>query len=357
VQTSDNKDTLNHYDSSTPDETVIRGYKRYWHQGMSLSEGLTLEEIRQGIQEETQKLSDIAQQESQGRPDTQHTQFKPVKPEVQFRFCVYFENLSDRELGALCWALHPLGDASKEYCHHIGMGRPLGMGAVKLGATLHLANRSTRYGSLFDGDNWQTGIVGTESSLSDRSVLESLTKEFERHILGALQPNKACAHLSEMRRIGMLLKMLEWPGFRPEVPASPDNRFLVSQGHPNTRYMSVQLPNVPSSQRNEYRNRPVLPDPSLFGNLTGGAEPMTAASIGPIGTSLSVQPVVTTERELVTLVEDAKDRKTQVLTQNGERIVCTGFPIYPTARQGMHCRARVTRHDGKAQHAVFWKWE
>jgi hypothetical protein len=98
----------------------------------------------------------------------------------------------------------------------------------------------------------------------------------------------------------------------------------------------------------------------MFGDLTGGAEPMTAATaatIGPTGTPLSMPPVVTTERELVTLVEDAKDRKTQVLTQNGERIVCTGFPIYPTARQGMHCRARVTRQDGKAQYAAFWKWE
>jgi CRISPR-associated protein (TIGR03986 family) len=359
VQTSDNKNTLTHYDSSTPDETVIRGHKRYWHQGMSISQGLTLEEILQRIQEEAQRMREIAQQEDQGRPDTQHTQFRPVKPEVRFRFRVYFENLSDRELGALCWVLHPLGDASKEYCHQIGMGKPWGLGAVKLTAALHLTNRSTRYSSLFDGDNWQTGIAGTERPLSDRSVLESLTKKFEQHVLGVLQPNRSCTHLSEMQRIGMLLKMLEWPGFRPQVAATPDNRFLVGQGRPNTRYMSVRLPgnDVPAGQRNEYRDRPVLPDPSAFGSLTGNAEPtIEAARVDPPPIPQVVVPSVSTRRESVTLTEDTRRNTARVETADGEIIVCTGFPGYPVARRGMSCRADVIRHNGKPQSATFKGW-
>lgn len=358
-QESNNQDGLDHYGSPPPHETVIRGHKRYWHQGTE--NGRSLGEIRVMIEEEKDRLREIAEREAQGRPDTQHTQFKPVKPEVQFRFRVYFENLSARELGALCWVLHPLGDVSKDYCHHLGMGKPLGMGGVNLDATLYLTDRITRYSSLFDSDDWQTGVSGPGSPLSDWSILERLTKEFEQHILGMLKPNKPCAHLSNMKRIAMLLKMLEWPGFPPEVPAAPGNRFLASQERPNTRHMSVQLPNTPSSQRNEYRNRPVLPDPSMFGSLTGDAEPATAATvparIGPIDTPPSAQTGVTTRRELVTLVEDAKRNRARVETNNGEQVVCTSFPVYPGAKQGMRCRAAVTRQDGKPLRATFKRWE
>jgi CRISPR-associated protein (TIGR03986 family) len=242
---------LRHYDGyahpPSSDETTIRGHKRYWHQGLNPSEGLTLDQIREHIEEERSRLAQLA-------TSTQHTQFKPIKPGVQFRFRVYFENLSDRELGALCWALHPLGDPAKEYCHHLGMGKPLGMGAVKLEATLCHTDRSRRYASLLEGDNWQTGTSGTAVSLSDRATLERRTRAFEERILEVLGLNGTCAHLSELRRIAMLLKMMEWPGFRADLNG---NCFLTAQNRPNTRYMTIQ-PN------NEYRERPVLPDPRAF---------------------------------------------------------------------------------------------
>jgi len=240
---------LSHYDSPKTDatgnvrghETVIRGYKRYWHQG-----GLSLEQIRERIEEERnirQQLSDH---------DTQHTQFKPLNPGVSFTFNVYFENLSDKELGALCWTLHPLGDGEKTYCHSLGMGKPLGMGVVKLDATLHLPKRANRYGTLLDGDNWQTGAASAGEKLSDPGVVEHLTQTFEKRILDVLKPNKPCAHLSDLKRIGMLLKMLEWPG--------------LSQSDVAT----LTLP--------EFQQRKVLPDPSapLFGGLTGDAVPTVA---------------------------------------------------------------------------------
>jgi CRISPR-associated protein (TIGR03986 family) len=245
VQPSSEKSELKHYDSKTPEETVIRGHKRYWLQGER-----TVENIR-----ETNEISNNS---------TQHTQFKPIKPGVKFKFRIYFENLSKRELGALCWVLHPLGEPGKEYCHQLGMGKPLGMGAVKLEATLYLTDRTKRYTSLFNGDNWQTGISGSGQALSDRTTLEQLTREFEEHVLGVLNPNKPCTHLYELKRIAMLLKMMEWPGY-PPVPNGP--LFLSRENRPNTRYMRIQ-------SKNEYQDRPVLPDPSAFGPLTGDAEPM-----------------------------------------------------------------------------------
>lgn len=360
VQTNENKSTLKHYDSQSPGETVVRGHKVYWHQNANW---LSLDDVKNRIEEDRERLAEIARQEGQGKPDTQHTQFRPVGADVKFTFRVYFENLSDAELGALCWVLQPLGDPSKDYCHSLGMGKPLGMGAVKLEASLHLTDRRKRYESLFEGDCWQTGLTNMEERLSDRAVQERRTKAFEKHVLETLGCYPRDQHLYELKRIGMLLKMLEWPGPDPQ----------------ETQYMNL----------GEFKHRPVLPDPSAFGSLKGEAEPipnpptqpgrMAAARASSRGHTFSAlpaasqkgkpqsipralvpdskPPAITTKKELVTLVEDAKGRKAQVRTSQGESVPCSQFPPYPAAEAGMRCRAKVTRQDGEAQNATFNRWE
>lgn len=265
VQTNDNKDKLKHYGSKTPEDTVIRGHKCYWHQGLSPERGLAIEQIRAAIAEKQEILIKIKEQEEQGKPEKQHTQFKPVKPGVKFQFRLYFENLSDEELGALCWVLNPLGDASKDYCHHLGMGKPLGMGAVKLEAALYRTDRAKRYSALFDGDGWQEGLCGDPKHLDDSETLIQLTCCFEEYVLGDLDLSGRCKHLSELERIAMLLKIMEWPGY---PAASGEALFLRNENRPNTRYMTIQP--------NEYTNRPVLPDPSAFGSLNGNTRPSPA---------------------------------------------------------------------------------
>jgi CRISPR-associated protein (TIGR03986 family) len=251
------KRQLDHYDS---DETAIRGHKLYWHQGLGTDQGLTLEEIRARIEEHDSVSDD----------DMQHTCFKPLKPGVQFSFRVSFENLSDRELGALCWTLHPRGDPGRLYCHHLGMGKPLGMGAVKLHASLHLIDRSRRYGMLFNkgGDNWQLGESSASENapdstpittqlgedLADSEVLTRWTQPFEEHLLSELNPEPPCSRLADMSRIAKLLKLLEWPGYQA---VEDDGTYLANEGRPNTRYMKIQ-------PTNEYQRRPVLPDPTQF---------------------------------------------------------------------------------------------
>lgn len=279
-QEPDNRSQLDHYDSPPPHETVIRGHKLYWHQG---------DRTRQDIEDANAPPT-----------STQHTQFKPLKAGVRFKFRIYFENLSDRELGALCWTLHPLGEPGKEYCHHLGMGKPLGMGAVKLDAKLYLTNRTERYGTLFEGDNWQTGVTGDGEPLSDRAKLEARTRAFEQHILKALGLHMKCQHLFEVKRIGMLLKLMEWPGY----PADPkDGRFLTAQNRPNTRYMTIQ-------PENEYRYRPVLPDPCAFdSSLSSLAEPGSVSSV--TSASASTQSITSTASQKLSPKSHKRKRTTK----------------------------------------------
>lgn len=250
---------LTNWDSPV-EKTVIRGFKRYWHQG--LGKGMAIEKIRNAIVENDESLKGKGDSDE----DTQHTLIKPLRHGISFRFRVYFDNLSDRELGALCWILQPPGDEAQNYCHHLGMGKPLGLGAIKLESRLIRTKRKSRYGGLFDQKGWLTGSDQEGENLADRPTLEKLTESFERHILTELKLDQQCQRLRELKRIGMLLKTMEWPGF---PPAPTGDRHLGVR--PNTRYMSIKTKFM--RNENEFRNRPVLPTPAAFGKLSGEVEP------------------------------------------------------------------------------------
>lgn len=52
----------------------------------------------------------------------------PLKPGLVFYFHIDFESLSQRELGLLCYAVRP----TDNFRHKIGMGKPLGLGKVRI---------------------------------------------------------------------------------------------------------------------------------------------------------------------------------------------------------------------------------
>jgi CRISPR-associated protein (TIGR03986 family) len=231
---------LSHYDSPTQNaegaekghRTFIRGSKRYWPQGDKRAE-----EVCETLPRPQLEAS------------TQHTLFQPLRSGVSFRFHVYFENLSSEELGALCWALHPVGDAGRTYWHQLGMGKPLGMGAVTLTATLHLNRRKERYGSLFSGDGWTTGYEQEAPlPLAERGArVKELTDAFEATVLRQL--NLPGRRLAEVKRIAMLLRMMDG-----------DN--LLASTEVDTQDL-----------RHGFRRRRVLPDPSAW--ISGGEQLLT----------------------------------------------------------------------------------
>jgi len=67
---------------------------------------------------------------------------RPVRAKQTFSFHIDYENLTDDELGLLLYALAP--DAS--FHHKLGMGKPLGLGSVKINVLFnHVIDRSARY--------------------------------------------------------------------------------------------------------------------------------------------------------------------------------------------------------------------
>lgn len=55
----------------------------------------------------------------------------PSKKIPKFKFKVYFDKVSELELERILWILS-LGDNQNELCHKIGMGKPIGLGSIKI---------------------------------------------------------------------------------------------------------------------------------------------------------------------------------------------------------------------------------
>ncbi|MBZ4665023.1 TIGR03986 family CRISPR-associated RAMP protein [Mahella sp.] len=204
-----NRKILNHYDSKDGNEiaAAIRGHKLYWHKG-----NVDLTYIKADDNDVKDKK-------------TQYTRIKPVRSGVKFRSRIYFENLREEEIGGLLWVLM-LPDS---YRHEIGMGKPYGMGAVKLEPTLYIQDIKKRYEGLFDGDTWLQPICKDEP----KKYIEAFKKYIMDNI-SAEDANKA-RDFEQLERIKMLLKILEWHG--------PDKD--------KTSYMSID----------KFKDRKVLPGP------------------------------------------------------------------------------------------------
>lgn len=248
----DNKVALAHY-GTPPNETQIRGYKMYWHKG---------------------SRPDMEANAAELKHPRQLTFVKPVRPGVRFKFKIHFENLRSEELGLLWWALALPGEPSKTYRHKLGMGKPLGMGSVTITPRLFITKRTNRsqterdkqqgtegrYERLFSNQQWYEA----EQVITDpQPYLEALDYYLlQDQGLGVRQKS-----LLELERIQMLLAMLEWHEGTPEWLAK-------------TRYMEIEYG---PKKVNEYKERPVLPDPfGVLGTVVPLEKSATPAEPGPL---------------------------------------------------------------------------
>lgn len=219
-ETKAEKAQLKHYGSEPGKDTVIRGHKLYWHKGDN---------------------PDFKHPNPENVAEKQSTQIKPIAANVKFTFTIHFENLTSVELGALMWVLNIAKD--ENYRLKLGMGKPLGLGAVKIESDLYLSDRHQRYSSLFEGEEW---------NLSERPEDgRSYQKNFEEYIIAE---TKTQGRFEEIRRIKMLLAMLEWPGPDPEI-----TRYMEIERGRDINFRGTAKPS--DRTVNEYKERLVLPTP------------------------------------------------------------------------------------------------
>lgn len=236
----DNKNSLRDYD----DDTWLRGFKFYWHKG-PIEPGCINQEPGKAQEHDDEK---------------QYTRIRPVKKGVTFTFTIHFENLSELELGALLWVVR-LG-ARKDCRLSLGMAKPHGYGAVSLQSWLHIAGRKQRYQQLFTAnasDWWQPEAAenqpesdeitycqtGEEETLTPAAskISQSALAQFNDWVCKdpVINP-KGCKQIEDLPRIIALLAVLSFPGI-----TDPDiNRYLRIRNQDG---------------ENEYKTRPVLPDP------------------------------------------------------------------------------------------------
>jgi hypothetical protein len=163
-----------------------------------------------------------------------------------FQSRIRFENLTDVELGALLFAL----DLPDGCAHKLGMGKPLGLGTIKITPKLTLINRDTRYQNIFDKDgSWVTG----EEFISDISKYKNKFTEY----IGKNYNNKNIVTSDDYWSKDSRLQELKYL-------LSIDEKMKEPSWKEKTRYMLIKNDNDNDNDnnKNEFKERPVLPRPS-----------------------------------------------------------------------------------------------
>jgi hypothetical protein len=229
------------------------------------------------------------------------------------------------------------------------MGKPLGLGSIKLTATLHRINSKARYENLFSDNKWSTGSTEQPEELSHRLTLEKLTEDFEHDVINQIDSEDTSSHkekpksnLFELERIKYLLKMMEWPGQEPA----------------KIRYMELK----------EFKDRPVLPDPIQgFCQTVPVAKTQVEKPIPVTNTQKAFElahsgrnPTAlpnTEKQETVTLTRlpDSKGNA-KVKTIDGQEIKCIKCGSSYGIKIGDSFKAKVSRANEVALEAKFVSW-
>ncbi len=231
-------------------EGEVRGTKLYWHRNQPTPTG----QIEPLPESELFKQTLVT--------GSQDTLIRPVRPGSSFDGIIRFDNLEPEELGALLASL----DLPKELAHRFGMGKPLGLGSLRVRLeTVRLVDRRARYRA------WTDGVIGgeeTERKLKDaREKFRLRLVSHHRSTPGGTAVGDDTP-LWEMPQAKVLSMMLSWK----EAP--PPER---------TRYVALAGPDALL-----WRRRNVLPAPH---DVLGRPDPLRSA-----GTPMADSKLVTVEK-------------------------------------------------------------
>ncbi len=215
------------------DATTLRGHKLYWHRW-----------------DDGQRLGAVEQPGTHGilpEHDTQSTVMEPVRAGVTFAGRVQFDNLADVELGALLEALQ----LPESCAHKIGMGKPLGLGSVRIDVeSVTFIDRQARYaGWGQDGRRQDPALVQRCRNAFVEAMREHAHRSQETEVPEA-------SGLRAIARLDALYHLLTW---NPR-PALAETRSMRIERGDRARF----------GDPNEFKKRPVLPTPHA---VVGAAEP------------------------------------------------------------------------------------
>lgn len=164
-------------------DATIRGYKLYWHQSKDKAKSWKNSSNTNG-----DKLSKYIQ---------------PIDSGMTFKSRIYFDNLSDIELGALLLTLNldqldAKADEKKSISYKLGKGKSIGLGSIKLNSSLYILDRDKRYNTLFDKNTWQLG----ETDISNDTFINAFLKYRNDSLGGNL--------LDYNKMLEELLTMMNW---------------------------------------------------------------------------------------------------------------------------------------------------
>lgn len=235
------KEHLLAWDAKAPDDgeaplntTTLRGFKRYWHRGAppDRDEAPPESEASERFREGTLFRSAPAKHRDQ------YTRIRPVRAKVEFSGRIRFENLTPVELGALITAL----DLPATCRHQLGMGKPHGMGTVRITTQTMLYGARERYLDL-------TRITGApdaaEVSTRAREVFRG---EMIRHHNDSVRSPKLPepASVWDIPRLAALREIIEWDR-KPSRPATkPQSLEDFKQRRPLPSAFGVQGRPAPS---------------------------------------------------------------------------------------------------------------
>lgn len=184
---------------------------------------------------------------------------KAINPNHLFKGSIRFENLTAIELGCLLSTI----ELPENCCYKIGMGKPHGLGSIKITeASLSLDDRTGRYKTLLTEDGkWNLPIIKESPNIHE------FIKEFETFILNYLNLNMIYESIWEIPRLIAYKSMLF---FDEKLHSSEE---WLKQ----TRYLEIERKfddhnnlhrdqHGNSKPKNEFAERKSLEDPISFLN-------------------------------------------------------------------------------------------
>jgi CRISPR-associated protein (TIGR03986 family) len=211
------------------DNATINGRKLYWHKP-----GTTADSVK-----DERKTEQRQPQPPDNQNKTVELLLEKTKQntETAFTFTVDFENLSDADLGLLLLTLQPnlLGEGnipSDKLYHHLGMGKPLGLGSADVKITeFTVIDRAKRYQSLI-GDGKTVSTNPAESQPAKDSIDAFVAKALAEQGKPSGRDDDR-RWFATMKHIEPLLLMLDFKNFEdtPESVQYPPGDYPDTRNH------------------------------------------------------------------------------------------------------------------------------